>query len=221
MKKEVRSIPREQAVGWILEKHYAHRIPSISWVFGLYLDDVLSGIVSYGTPSSSSLREGVCGKKHIEKVIELNRLVLNDGLPKNSTSYLVSQSLKQLPKPKIVVSYADTGQGHVGYIYQATNFIYTGLSAKRTDWKIKGMEGLHGQTIADMSRGKENRAGYMRERFGDDFFLEERDRKHRYIYFVGCPELRKELLYKEEPYPKGESKRYDSGKELATQALLF
>jgi len=130
-----------------------------------------------------------------------------------------------IPSTAVVVSYADTEQGHVGYVYQATNFIYTGLSAKRTDWKIKGMEHLHGATVADMSRGMENRAQYMRDKFGDDFYLEDRSRKHRYIYFVGNKKEKREmmgsLMYATEPYPKGESRRYDSGGKVATQAVMF
>jgi hypothetical protein len=130
-----------------------------------------------------------------------------------------------LPKPLIVVSYADTEQGHVGYVYQATNFVYTGLSAKRTDWKLKGREHLHGATVADMSRGQENRAQWMRDTFGDDFYLQDRARKHRYIYFVGSQgqkkSMRSALMYPVEPYPKGESQRYDAGKKVTTQTLLF
>jgi len=49
----------------------------------------------------------------------------------------------------VVVSYADTSQNHHGYIYQATNWIYTGLSAKRPDYKIKGLEHLHSASITD------------------------------------------------------------------------
>jgi hypothetical protein len=130
-----------------------------------------------------------------------------------------------LPKPSIVVSYADVAQGHVGYVYQATNFIYTGLSAKRTDWKIKGMEHLHSSTIVDMSMGQEHRAAYMRERFGDDFYLQERSRKHRYIFFVGTQRQKKELVaslsYEVKPYPKGDSSRYDASSSVKTQQLLF
>ncbi len=33
---EVRSIPYSEAKEWILYKHYAHRIPSICYAFGLY-----------------------------------------------------------------------------------------------------------------------------------------------------------------------------------------
>jgi hypothetical protein len=210
--KEVRQIPYEQAFPWFLKKHYAHRIPSISWAYGLYVDKELEGVVSYGTPASSTLLSGVCGKEYAHMVIELNRLVLNEGLPKNSTSYLVSKSLKLLPKPKIIVSYADSAQGHIGYIYQACNFIYTGLSSPFKDPKVKGLEHQHHATYA---HGKTNKQ--MIEQYGDRVYFVDRPRKHRYIYFEGCPELKKKLKYKVQPYPKGESKRYDSG----TQQILI
>ena len=207
---------------WLLEKHYAKRIPSISYAFGLYENGFLVGICTYGTPSSSTLRDGIAGPENARYVLELNRLCIESS-NKNAASYLVGNSLKMLPKPSIVVSYADTAQEHVGYVYQACNFIYTGLSAKRTDWKIKGMEHLHGQTIADMSRGCDgSRADFMREKFGDDFYLEDRARKHRYIYVTGKNKtLKNAIKYSQEPYPKGKSKRYDAGEQVKVQQLLF
>ena len=216
MKFKVHSINPKEARGWILRKHYAKRLPSISWVFGLYVDMHLEGVISYGTPVSSTLLSGVCGKENSDKVIELNRLIINEGVPKNSASYLVGNSLKLLPKPKIVVSYADTSQGHIGYVYQATNFIYTGLSSKFLDPKVKGLEHQHHGTYA---HGKNNKQ--LKEEFGDKLYFVERARKHRYIYFVGCPELRSKLNYKVLPYPKGETKRYNSGGKLSTQEVLF
>ena len=208
---------------WLLQKHYAKRMCPISYAFGLYNTEKLIGIVTYGVPASSMLRRGLCGEQWEENVIELNRLCCNS--EKNLASILVGRSLQMLPKPMIVVSYADTEQGHVGYVYQATNFIYTGLSFKKKDWAIKGMEHLHGVTIADMSRGQENRANWMREKFGDDFYLKDRAQKHRYVFFVGNKTQRKtmlsNLMYQVEPYPKGDSKRYDAGGEVQTQTLLF
>lgn len=220
---KVLPIKPEETEPWLLKKHYAKRMCPISYAFGVYEDTKLIGVVTYGTPASSSLRVGLCGEKWIDNVIELNRLCCDN--QKNIASILVGRSLQMLPKPSVVVSYADTEQGHVGYVYQATNFLYTGLSAKRTDWKLKGMEHLHGATVADMSRGQENRAQWMRDKFGDNFYLQDRSRKHRYVYFVGSKAQKKlmqsALMYKVEPYPKGESKRYDAGGEVATQELLF
>lgn len=119
---------------------------------------------------------------------------------------LIGRSIKMLPKNKIIVSFADTKQNHVGYVYQATNFLYTGLSAKRTDWKIKRKEHLHGQTVADEFRGIKNRAKAMRNKYGANFYLKPRSRKHRYIFLHGnhkwVKETRLALKYKVINYPK-------------------
>tara|TARA_R110000850_G_scaffold207123_1_gene333356 strand:- start:68 stop:697 length:630 start_codon:yes stop_codon:yes gene_type:complete len=202
---EVRLINRRQCAEYILEIHYAKRWPSISYAFGLYLNNILCGVVTYGTPPSAPLKAGIAGYEHKGDILELNRLCLKNNV-KNEASLLVGRSLKILPSNKIVVSFADIAQGHLGYVYQATNFIYCGLSAKRTDWKVKGKEHLHGQTIADEFRGVKNRAAAMREKYGDDFYLAPRSRKHRYIFIVGSKtykkKIKKALKYKVMDYPK-------------------
>jgi hypothetical protein len=222
---EIRAVTSDVTKDWLLNIHYAKRIPSISYAFGLYIDNELFGIVTYGTPASSPLRTGIAGKENQKYVLELNRLVFKKEV-KNGASILISKSFKHLPSPLIIVSYADTEQGHVGYVYQACNFIYTGLSAKRTDWKIKGMEHLHGQTIADMSRNIEgSRVKFMRDKFGDDFYLKERSRKHRYIYIIANKhektKITKQLLYSECAYPKGETKKYEINYKPSCQTLLI
>lgn len=204
---------------WLLEKHYAKRMPSISYAFGSYIDNELVGVVTFGTSASSTLRQGVCGKKWQDNVIELNRLVcLNE---KNIASEFVAKAMRMLPKPTIVVSYADSEQGHVGYVYQATNFIYTGLSSKFKDPKVKGMEHLHHTTYAHGLTNAE-----VIEKFGqDNVYFVERARKHRYVFIVGSKtqktNLLRELTYPVLPYPKGDNKRYDAGGTVKTQQLLF
>ncbi len=219
----VKTIPSQETWEWLLKKQYAKSIPSISYSFGLYENKKLIGVCTFGTPSSSSLREGIAGKKYIDYVLELNRLVI-ESKELNITSFFISKCLKTFDN-KIIVSYADTEQGHTGKIYQACNFLYTGLSAKRTDWKIKGKEHLHGQTIGDESRGQKNRAEYMRKKYGSDFYLKDRSRKHRYIYITGSKKFRKQALkdlnYTIVDYPKGETKRYDASYKPIVQGVLF
>jgi len=190
---------------WLLEKHYAKRIPSISYAFGLYENNELVGVCTYGMPASPFLCIGVCGPENKSLVLELNRLCINDGL-KNAASFLVSKSLKMLPNPTIVVSYADTAMGHVGYIYQATNFFFTGTTKERTD--MASDDGKH-----------------SRHNKGDSTNRVHRSSKHRYVFFVGSKQQKKKLLeslrYKILPYPKGESKKYDAGKTVKVQNLLF
>ena len=205
---QVKSIKRLDCSEYILQIHYAQRWPSISYAFGLYLDDVLCGVITYGTPPSATLKVGIAGPDNKADILELNRLCLRNNI-KNEASILISSSLKMLPTNKIIVSFADISQGHSGCVYQATNFIYCGLSAKRTDWKVKGKEHLHGQTIADEFRGVKNRAAAMREKYGDDFYLAPRSRKHRYIFIVGGKsykkKIKKVLKYKIMQYPKENS----------------
>lgn len=201
----VKQITRAQCEPFVIDIHYAKRWPSISYAFGLLDGEELIGVVTYGTPPSAPLRRGIAGDEYISNILELNRLCLRYNR-KNEASMLVGRSLTMLPKNKIIVSFADISQGHKGYVYQACNFLYCGLSAKRTDWKVKGMEHLHGQTIADQFRGVKDRSKAMREKYGDDFYLEERPRKHRYIYITGSKAFKKKaksaLRYKIESYPK-------------------
>ena len=190
---------------WLLEKHYAKRMCPISYAFGLYENNQLVGVVTYGVPASPFLCMGVCGEEHKDIVLELNRLCLNDGI-KNGASFLVGKSLQMLPKPTIVVSYADTSMNHVGYIYQASNFIFTGTTKERTD--MAGEDGKHSRHNLGISQNRVNRSA-----------------KHRYIYIVGNKYQKRELMnklnYSIELYPKGDSQRYNSGKTVKTQQLLF
>ena len=50
-------------------------------------------------------------------------------------------------------------------------------------------------------------------------------RKHRYFYFIGNKkqkkEMRQNLAYQIEPYPKGNNKRYEANYKPDVQILLF
>lgn len=180
---------------FILGIHYARRMPQVQYAFGLFLDETLIGVVTYGQPASPWLCKGVAGEEHRKSVIELNRLVILPGYGgKNYASVLVSRSLKMLPGGLYVVSYADWGGWHhVGYIYQATNWLYTGCTKPRTD--------------------KYSASGHARHYASGETMRQPRTAKHRYIYITGDKRtrkrLRQELRYPVKSYPKGESARYN------------
>ena len=214
---EVLPIKHQECEEWLLKIHYAKRIPLIMHSFGLYVDKKLDGIITYGMPASPALCVGVCGEDHRHLVLELNRLCLLNN-KKNQASFLVGNSLKLLPKPSIVVSYADTSMNHNGYIYQATNFIYTGLSAKRTEWRIRGSN-RHSRTLTAQHTLEEMQNN------PDKFHRLDRPQKHRYIYFLGDKKQKKEMLsklnYNIEPYPKGDNVNYEVGHIPTVQGVLF
>ena len=190
---------------FILDIHYAKRLPSISYSFGLFFYDDLVGIITYGTPASNSLCKGIAGEENKKIVLELNRLVLKNNI-KNEASFLVGNSLKLLKKPKIIVSYADTKQNHTGYVYQATNFLFTGTTKPRTD--MAGKNGKH-----------------SRHHLGDKTKRVIRSAKHRYIYILGNKKDKKNLLKKIKypilDYPKFQNKNYITNTNIQTQGILI
>ena len=203
---------------WVLEKHYAKRKPRMQFKFGLFIDGILHGVVTFGYPATPMTSRGICGKEYESFVLELNRLVINETAPKNSASFLVANSIKKLPDQfKIIISYADTSMGHKGYIYQATNFIYTGLTIPMKEWKLKG-KNLHSQNVCKNISLKERKAD-------PNYIQIQRPQKHRYILFRGNKKemkiLLKNLKYPIKKYPKGKSKRYECRDILNTQKRLI
>lgn len=192
-------ITYREAMAVVVEKHYLHRKAPCSAAFGLFNAERLMGVVCYGTPSSAPLRKGIAGPENACNVIELTRLWVDDAVPRNGESFLIGGTLPLCGK-EIVVSFAEIQQGHVGIVYQATNWLYTGLSAKRTNWTVDGID-RHCQTLADKYTALQ-----IREKYGDKFSLQERPRKHRYIYFNAKGRRRNELVnclrYALLPYPK-------------------
>jgi len=143
----------------------------------------------------------VCGKEMAHHVYELTRLYTRDDCPKNTESRFISYALSDLKKlDLIIISYADDGMGHCGYVYQATNWIYTGLSAKRTDVYVG--KGKHSRTYTEEQRQHRVR--------------KIRSRKHRYLYICGNKRFKKEVLGKIKypivnEYPKGDPSHYEKG----------
>ena len=197
----MKEISYKEAIDFLLPLHYSGRKPTISFAFGYYEEGVLKAVCTFGKPASHSLCIGVCGEEYSDKVFELNRLCVN-GEIKIQLSKFVSWCLNQLKHLNlIIVSYADTQMNHCGYIYQATNWIYTGKTKRRTD--------------------KHSRH-YDRDAI--ELVRKVRSAKHRYIYFccnkVSKKVYLKKLKYDIFPYPKEENKRYRIG-DFIKQELIY
>jgi hypothetical protein len=185
---------------WLLKKHYAKRICSVSYSFGLIDQEKIIGICTFGFPPNYSYNDGKCIFNTLKiKTLELNRLVINNNNVKNLLSYFVSQCIKLLPKPLAIVSYADPNQNHHGYIYQATNWIYTGESTSKKKYIFEDGSSF------DIRRGLEKKGK----------IVETQNLKptHRYIYLHGNKKEKKQMKndfkMKVYPYPKGKNLNYD------------
>lgn len=200
----IKSISNSVALDIVIKNHYLHRVAPVTYSFGIFEKlgstdtlfpmDRLVGVILYGSPASRGLSEGICGKEYFKEVLELTRLWIEDDTPKNIESYFIGNTIKLL-KEKIIVSYSEPSQNHLGIVYQASNFIYTGLSEKRTDrLPVDKNIKLHSRTLTNSS-------------YKDiETVLVERPRKHRYVYFNCKPKERKKFIsllkYTIKPYPK-------------------
>lgn len=120
----VSAIDSREANALCVKRHYLHRKAPVSFAYGLFIGPKLVGVVTFGTPPSRHLQKSAC-PSNPALVVELNRLWVDDSLPRNTESWFVARALKLMP-PRIVVSYADPRFGHYGYVYRALNFRYAG-----------------------------------------------------------------------------------------------
>ena len=165
-------------------KHYLHRAPACSYAFQLTDAEIMGnllGICTFGVPASRAVQVSVC-KSNPDAVIELNRLWVRDECPRNTESYFVARVLRQLP-PMIVISYADTKQGHRGYVYRALNFFYAGITdmerkTPRCDYITPGKHSRDTSRNGTMATAERVR----------------RSPKHRYWAITGTRRDRKRLI---------------------------
>ena len=216
---DIKPIDSNQAKKLIRACHYAgDRIPGFRFVFGLFDGNTVCGVCGYSQPASYTLCEGVCGKENKGRVLELSRLVILGSERKNLASKLVAGSLSRLPQPSIVVSYADQNEGHIGYVYQATNWIYTGKGNAEPWWYLPT-----GELLSKTRRHIDVKASAKGVAVGD-LRKEAKEGKHRYVFFVGTKRdkrrLRKCLNYSVVDYPKGETKRLGTDLYHETYSLF-
>lgn len=211
-----------RAMKLVEEFHYSRRRVGAKFCFGLLDDDHLSGCCVFSVPASYTLCNGVCGKSYRKQVIELSRLVVTTQ-QKNAASFLIGSSLRLLAEKGdwIIVSYADCNShvGHVGYVYQATNWIYTGQGSSEPKWRHPET----GEVISFTRRHIDTKA----ERYGltwRDLVKDEQVGKHRYVTFAGSKLFkrcaRNALNYPALPYPKGETHRHEAVKQLRDRMLF-
>lgn len=93
--------------------------------------DGLIAAVAYGPGGNNKTFGAILPGADSKNARELIRLWVHPNAPKNTASAIVSRSMKLLPpQVDLIVTFADSGQEHVGTVYQALNFYYLGMSAQ-------------------------------------------------------------------------------------------
>jgi len=239
----VREISSSIAKEIIVKKHYTHAWTACRYALGIFYktdevnaigdSDKLIGCLVYGFPVGARASTSVCEGLTKDNILELTRLYCDDGYGSNIESYALGQSFKWFRENdkaiKVLISYADNGQEHLGGIYQATNWIYQGLN---TDIALMPNYGIslsndpfkwiHSRTV--FTKWGSGNLEHLRREIGKDgykeFWRREEPPKHRYIQIIGADkkdkkDLIKRLKHEIRPYPKN-AREYNKGVECHT-----
>jgi len=155
---------------------------------GVWENCIFKGCVTFSRGANNNIGAPY-GLKQTE-VCELTRVALNKH--DNPVSRVLRIAIKLLkhsnPDLKLIVSYADDLQGHIGSIYQAGNWVYTGDTEPQYKFLFKG-EWRHPRSI-DAVRG--NHSGLPKQEAGF---------KRKYLYPL-TSELKTQIEPLRKPYPK-------------------
>lgn len=180
--------------------HYSRCVPVFKCVrVGVWEAGVFVGVVLFGQGATPEIGSPY-GLPQTE-ICELTRVALTKH--KTQVSRIIALALRflkrQCPGLRLVVSFADSGQGHHGGIYQAGGWIYAG-GAETHAFKVNGViihpKSLHskygkgGQSIPWLRANVDPNA----ERIVAGF-------KHRYLMPLDA-EMREQIAHLAKPYPK-------------------
>ena len=199
----VRPIQVGAAGALLVREHYLHSMPGgTQLAFGVFADLRLLGAATLGVGPKNGHRlvEGATP----DDVITLSRLWLSDHLPANSESRVLAVVLRSLRKHtdlRFVLTYADPAAGHVGVIYQATGWLYTGLSEAMPLLDLGDGVRHHSRSLAH-AYGTHSRRHFARH--GVTVQLIEQAAKFRYVFPLD-PTVRDRLTVPVLPYPKREA----------------
>ncbi len=178
-----------------LNFHYAKSVPVNVFGYSVFNDkNEWCGVILYGSGASNNLGKQL--KLNQGQYVELVRMALNG--KQEITSKVLSLSLKlikkDLPLIKAIISFADNGQKHLGIIYQATNWIYTGEFKGDKEYYIKG-RWMHPRTVGSINGSR------AKDKLPKGTIIRQGSSKYRYIYPI-TKKIKKDCEILKKPYPK-------------------
>lgn len=185
----------------VMRWHYSRKMPKAKLVkVGVWEDGRFVGAIVYGLGANRHLARPF-GLKDT-RAVELVRVALAPGR-QHPTSKCVAISLRMLrrqsPGLRLVVSYADAGQGHVGTIYQAGGWIFLG-SSDQSYIRVKGRI-EHPRTLYDRFGPRGQSIPWLRANVDPRAERVPMAPKLKYVYPLDKAMLR-QLEPLAQPYPK-------------------
>lgn len=145
---EVRVIPSKVANPFVLKHHYSGKVVNKSQLhLGAFINGRLHGVMSFGPPLDKAKVLHLVEGTPWNGMLELNRMVFDDVLPKNSESRCISVAMrlirKNAPHVKWVLSFADACSCGDGTIYRASGFVLTDIRKNNNIAVLPSGEKVH------------------------------------------------------------------------------
>lgn len=173
-------------------------------MYGVWESGRFVGAIVYAWGSNQNLSKTYDLK--MTECAELCRVALKVG-HNTPTSQVVAYTIKTLkatnPGLRLLVSYADCDQHHTGAIYQATNWIYTGLTQTNggtPKYRIHGKV-LHGRQVYSLYGRGAQRLDWLRANVDPNAEHVFTLGKHKYLYPLDKA-MRQQIAPLAQPYPK-------------------
>ena len=194
----------------VMHWHYSKSMPVGKMVkLGVWEAENFRGSVVFACGSSGVGSIGKSMGLLSFEVAELARVALQEHW--HPVTRILSIALKMLrrsqPGLRLVVSYADPEQNHIGAIYQAGNWVYTGRSAKDTAYIDRTGKRWHSRSVSEsgikVHCGKPTKCPRPSE------MVRQIDVPRKYRYFMPLDRaMRRQIEPLAQPYPKraGEAK---------------
>ena len=176
----------------VMNWHYSQTMPAGKLVkIGVWEDNKFIGVVIFGRGANNSLGKPY-GLTQLESC-ELVRVALRQH--KASVTRIVSIAIKMLkkfsPGIRLIISFADPEQGHIGGIYQGGNWVFAGESKPADEYLVDGIR-MHGRS--------------MRQKYGTHVgkdFIKVIKSVPKYRYLMPLDGMIKQKIIElSQPYPK-------------------
>ena len=212
----VREISYAEAKNVILSTEWLGNLGTTEHTHGIFFGRYLGGVVCFGRTAGTQVSRSICGSEHAEKVVTLCRGACVHWAHPHSASFLIAEACRQMAMKSfhVFVAYSDPEAGEIGTIYQASNWLYCGMTNPTAKFRTPDGKIHDSRQVSCLTR---DRTGgtikYKRSRAeqkemlveqGCEFF--EGTPKHRYVLFVGNRRikriLRNALRWEVLPYPE-------------------
>jgi hypothetical protein len=194
--------------------HYSRSIPSASVKVGAWENETFIGVVIFGRGAASEI--GSPYGLSQDRICELVRVALKKH--QTPTSKILALALRFLkkanPNLRMVVSFADTAQGHHGGIYQATGWIYEGTKEYHA-YCVNGKV-VHPKTLHSKYGKGGQSVEWLRKNIDPNADRVHGKGKHKYLMPLD-EDMRQRIMPLSKPYPKRVKKAMASSPEAQRQ----